>query len=152
MYDRITETKEDIIKLVQNGKIDVFVRFANTSNNWTSSFDKEIAKAFPRFQELDIVDAKIGDTNSANIRVKNLYIIGDKVVTLVNAYVYDKKDNRGRYELDDNALLSIIQELDKNHRGRIIGFDFQHDTSYSKSKIIKNLRNNLKFSKVTISE
>lgn len=152
MFKRVISVKDEMLDLVQKGNIDVFIRLANCTQNWTSQSDKTIAKLFPKFEEIDESNAQLGTYNSANIRIKHLYLIGDKVVTLVNAYVYDKKNAKGQYEIDEDAFLTILKELDQKHKGRILGIDFKNDTSYSKQKIINKLQNIVKFSKVYIHE
>lgn len=149
MFYRITESSENIIDLVKNNRVDVLVRFANCSHNWTSQIDKELAKAFPDFELAD-VDNEIGKYNSHDKKIQSLYFIGNKIVTFINAYVYKEKDNRGRYKFDTEAFYKIMKELDENNRGRIICFDFKHETSIDKTKIIKKLNDILKFSKVII--
>lgn len=149
MYCRISDSSESIIDLAKNGKIDVLVRFANCSKNWNSQLDKELTKAFTDFELADI-NGNIGEYNSYNKAIQNLYLIGNKIVTFVNAYIYKEKDERGRYKFDIDAFFKIMKELDENHRGRIICFDFKYETTINKDKIINKLNKILKFSKVII--
>lgn len=150
IYSRVTESKDDIIDLVKNGKVDVFVRLANCSSNWTSSLDKQLAKLFPDFELADI-DPKLGEHNSHNKRIQNLFFMGNKIVSFVNAYIYKDKDDRGRYIFDRDSFYKIIKELDENNKGRIICFDLKNEQTINKDKIINKLNSIIKFSKVTVT-
>lgn len=150
IYQRITESKENIIDLVKNGKVDVLVRLANCSNNWTSQLDKQLAKAFPDFELADN-NSKLGEYNSHNKRIENLFFVGNKIVSFVNAYIYKDKDERGRYIFDRDSFFKIIKELDENNKGRIICFDLKQETTINKDNIINKLNSILKFSKVIIT-
>lgn len=151
MIKPVSTSSESTIDLANKSRIDIFVRLANTQKNWTSSFDKEIAKTFPKLQSIENGVKCLGDYDTVRTSVDNLYFIGTKFVTLVNAYVYTNKDSRGRYIFDESAFYKIIEELDKNNPEKIISIDLRFEQTVDKQIIINKLNKILKFSKAIIS-